>query len=116
MTTEERSRLVKVLSMLGSNHDGERAAAGLLATRLVKSAGTDWDQLLQPQEPCKRQTASDFSPPPMSDMGLCVRNLRRLTHWEQDFVLSLRGQSFLSVGQRRKLAEIAADLRKAGAE
>ena len=116
MTPNERTRLVKVLSMLGSDHEGERAAAGLLATRIVQSAGTDWDQLLHREEHYQRPEPAGFSHPPTSDIGLCIRNLRRLTPWEQNFILCLRDRTFLSIDQRGKLAEIAADLRKAGAE
>jgi hypothetical protein len=46
MTSELRNRLVKVLGMLGSPHDGERAAAGLLATKLLTRAGLMWDTVL----------------------------------------------------------------------
>jgi hypothetical protein len=42
------ARLAKVLARLGSDHDGERAAAGLLASRMVREAGLTWDQLLAP--------------------------------------------------------------------
>lgn len=117
VTPEVRTRLVKVLSMLNSPHDGERAAAGLLATRIIQSAGTDWDEILKPQH-CRGAATlqkHDFSSQPMTDMGLCVRHLRRLSPWEQEFILSLSTRSVLTAGQLRKLAEIAAVLRKTGA-
>jgi hypothetical protein len=41
--------LIKFLGMLGSDHDGERAAAALKASALVKAAGTTWDTLLRPK-------------------------------------------------------------------
>jgi hypothetical protein len=40
------ARLVKLLGMLGSAHDGERAAAGLKAHELVKRSGLQWDDLI----------------------------------------------------------------------
>lgn len=45
MTMEEayRQRLIKVIGMLGSSHDGERAAAALLATQLITRAGLTWN-------------------------------------------------------------------------
>ena len=39
---DDRSRLVKLLGMLGSDHAGERASAGLAADQLVRSKGLSW--------------------------------------------------------------------------
>ena len=39
-------RLVKVLGMLGSDHAGERAAAALQASRILKEAGLTWHDVL----------------------------------------------------------------------
>jgi hypothetical protein len=39
-------RLAKVLGLLGSSHDGERANAGRLANQLVKTAGMSWAEFL----------------------------------------------------------------------
>jgi hypothetical protein len=39
-------KLVKVLGMLGSAHAGERAAAALRATRMMKAAGLTWGDIL----------------------------------------------------------------------
>ena len=117
LSTEARSKLVKILGLLSSDHDGERAAAGLLATRIIRSAGTDWDQVIQPRAGCQKRSPSEYSPPPIERHGpVCLRHLRRLNQWEQDFVLNLRSSSFLTVAQRQKLTQIAAGLRKAGAE
>jgi hypothetical protein len=38
-------RLAKLLGMLGSAHDGERAAAGLLAHELIRRHGLSWSDL-----------------------------------------------------------------------
>lgn len=46
---ELRGKLAKILARLGSEHDGERAAAGLLASRLLREAGLSWEDLLAPQ-------------------------------------------------------------------
>lgn len=40
-------RLAKFLGMLGSDHIGERAAAGLKATQLIQSHGVTWADLVQ---------------------------------------------------------------------
>jgi hypothetical protein len=51
-------RLVKLLGMLGSNHDGERAAAALKANALVREHGLVWSDVIptaeQKPEPADR--------------------------------------------------------------
>jgi len=42
----DKARLIKLLGMLGSDHDGERASAALLATRMLKEAGLVWADLV----------------------------------------------------------------------
>lgn len=42
----ERSRLVKLAGMLGSNRLSERAVAGLRSTELLSSIGTSWAERL----------------------------------------------------------------------
>lgn len=39
------ARFTKILGMLGSSHDGERAAAALKATELLRSAGKSWSDV-----------------------------------------------------------------------
>jgi hypothetical protein len=39
-------RLAKLCGMLGSNHDGERAAAGLKADQLVRNLGLTWADVI----------------------------------------------------------------------
>jgi hypothetical protein len=49
LSQQERTRLAKLLGLLGSNHSGERDAAGLAAHRLVMNAGATWFDVLTPQ-------------------------------------------------------------------
>lgn len=44
----DRSKLSKLLGLLGSSHDGERAAAALKADQMVRRAGTTWANVLTP--------------------------------------------------------------------
>lgn len=46
MTATERRRLERILGMLGSEHAGERAAAGLHAEAFRKKHGLTWAELL----------------------------------------------------------------------
>jgi hypothetical protein len=39
-------RLIKLLGMLGSAHDGERAAAGLKAHEFLKRHGLQWSDVI----------------------------------------------------------------------
>ena len=44
------ARLVKLCGMLGSQHDGERAAAGLKADQLVRDLGLSWSDIIVPSD------------------------------------------------------------------
>ena len=46
MTPAEREHLARILGMLGSEHAGERAAAGLQAEAFRKKHGLTWAELL----------------------------------------------------------------------
>jgi hypothetical protein len=39
-------RLAKILGLLGSDHDGERAAAGLKADQLLRESGLTWREVI----------------------------------------------------------------------
>jgi len=41
-------RLIRLLGMLGSAHDGEVANAGRLADRLIRQHGVTWAQVVLP--------------------------------------------------------------------
>ena len=42
----DRDRLSKLAGMLGSSHDGERAAAAMMATKLLEGVGVSWADLV----------------------------------------------------------------------
>lgn len=46
MKTEDKERLLKLLGMLGSEHDGERAAAALKASQFLKKRNLSWSDVL----------------------------------------------------------------------
>ena len=52
-------RLVKLLGMLGSNHDGERAAAALKANALVREHGLVWSDVI-PTAPEQRSSSYQY--------------------------------------------------------
>ncbi len=107
MSPAERTRLIGVLGRLGSDFDGERAAAGLLATRLLKSTGLTWEEVLVPRL-ASNQGHAQPQPDRGDDLGLCLRHLDELTGWESNFVLSLstvRGRSPKQVAVLQRIAE-----------
>jgi len=64
MRKGDLTRLVRILGMLGSDHDGERAAAALAADRLVRGSGWTWWDLLAParvSRPVRSQWADPFT-------------------------------------------------------
>lgn len=82
-------RLSRICGMLGSDFDGERAAAGAAATRLLRDAGLSWDDLLRP---C---AAREAPPRPTGHRARAVQAMARgalLTEWERGFLESLARQ------------------------
>jgi hypothetical protein len=100
----DRTKLAKLLAMLGSDHAGERDAAGLAAHRLIKQRGLTWDEALSPR-PVERR---------LPEMGTWRTTCRRLMEnprvlrpWERTFVSDLPNFGRISVKQRYILNEIA---------
>jgi hypothetical protein len=97
-------RLSRILGMLGSDYDGERAAAGLKATQLLREAGLTWDDLVRP---------SAAPAPPPEPLGFRMRAMQALTRgalltdWERGFLASIARQGRpLSPRQRSVLVRI----------
>jgi len=84
MIPEERTRLVRILGLLGSDHDGEVANAGRMADRLIKDRGYTWDEMIVP--------ARDRD---LWDWRSAARDIlasERETDWERDFCWNLVGR------------------------
>jgi hypothetical protein len=80
----DRDRLAKLLGLLGSRYDGEIAAAGRAAHRLIRDAGLTWPEILF--EPA---AAAEADP-----IGFCLASPERLTEWERRFLASIRRQRY----------------------
>ena len=116
----EVRRLVGILGRLGSDHDGERAAAGLLASRMPRAAGLAWGDVIGPGggvqpstgvTPSGRGTRSTGQ----DDLALCLRWLGELSAWEVGFVTDLRARrTRMTPGQGAKLRQVADALRARG--
>ena len=113
LSPAERTKLVNILARLASPFDGERAAAGLLATRLLDAKRIRWDDLIgQAVQPYERP---DTAPDSRSNLDLCRRHSDCLDRWQHNFVSCLSSRRTpLSSRQVAKLAEIASRLRARG--
>jgi len=107
LDSAERSRLAKLLGMLGSTHPGEREAAALAADRFIRSRGAAWRQVLRPP-------AEEHKLPLLGTWrdtcAKCLAHPRGLRKWEVDFLTDLPKFRRLSVKQRYVLTEIATRL------
>ncbi len=98
----QRTKLIAILGMLGSEFDGERAAAALKASELVKANGLTWHDLLSPQ--------------PQQPQDPAVANWRAMLHdcmasnlmteWERGFLQSLMGFRKISPKQMAVLVRV----------
>jgi hypothetical protein len=86
LTGADRARLAAILGRLGSEHDGERAAAGLLATRFMRDHGLTWPDLLAAPAP-------STPPPPVTDWrrraAWCAERAELLSGWEASFLANM---------------------------
>lgn len=100
-------RLAKVLPLLGSEHAGERAAAALLATRLLGTMGVDWSALAHRAfGPCPDPMPRMDAPPTPEAVAL-VRDL--FAAWA---LLTQRERAFLRATAFSDLPVSDADLSK----
>jgi len=94
LPTDAIIRLAKLLGMLGSEHIGERAAAGLKATELLRAHGRTWaDMIEQFNAPAPRQPKAHRKAPSWRAKAECCLDLHdqgvvipSLTTWEYGFL------------------------------
>lgn len=92
------AKLAKICGMLGSAHDGERAAAALKASQLLGDLDISWNELVMrafttlPQQPEIRYSRRY----PGWHKYHCEQILRYysngLSEWDRDFLTSLAGK------------------------
>jgi hypothetical protein len=104
----DRDKLVKVLGMLGSDHEGERAAAALKADRHLRGLGLQWDDIIA------RPGEAPEAPLTWQSMASAILASGRATRWEQNFCETLlrswRGPH-VTAKQRAALESIYASCR-----
>jgi hypothetical protein len=79
MRYADRVRMIRILGMLGSDHAGERASAGLAAHRLLQASRGSWAELLIPglAGARPRRRFVDILHDPVSAAESRLRQLRR---------------------------------------
>jgi hypothetical protein len=92
----ERDKLVKVLRMFGSNHDGEVAAAARRAHNIIKKSSLDWDDLLMPVNPPRtehRQYRAEHFYNEDETEAFLIRRAQQhdqfCSDWERNFLASI---------------------------
>jgi hypothetical protein len=122
LTPAELDRLRNILARLGSDFDGERAAAGLLASRLLRDKGLAWDGVVMPAPPPPCRPAAGRSwqddAPSRDDwrdlVGKCCRHLHLLNDFERGFLDNIQLFPRLSQKQESVLNRIVAKLKANG--
>ena len=108
LTSADRLRLCKLLGMLGSDHAGERDAAGLAAHQLIKKRGMTWRDALVREAPKREPLYSTWR-------TACADLMKRpggLRPWERKFVADLPAFPRISTKQRYVLFEIVGRVMK----
>lgn len=97
MVEADRDKLVKILRMFGSDHDGEVASAARRANALVKSRSLDWDDLIIRihSNSTRKRPKPKPEPEPDDDDGevdlirRCAERDKCLSAWENEFIGSI---------------------------
>jgi hypothetical protein len=108
LTPAFADKLVKVLGMLGSAHDGEVAAAGRRAHSMLKAQGLTWSDVIVPSAPRPEPPQRRWRQPwlPSDAAALCLQWPEVLDTWETRFCRSVAGQRQISAKQAGVLAKI----------
>lgn len=97
LEAHDRTRLANILGMLGSEHSGERAAAGLMASRLLRDRRLTWHDVV----------GAPPAPPGTSWRALvaaCQCEPDKLTAWEAEFLASLTVSTWSTLTDKQSAA------------
>ena len=106
----DRAKLGKLLGLLGSDHAGERDAAGLAAHRLLQSRGLTWPAVLAPPTRAREPLQGDWR----QTCAACLERRGSLRPWEIGFLNDLPNFRRVSSKQRYILQEIANRVLRSG--
>jgi hypothetical protein len=107
LTIRPARKLARICGMFGSAHAGERAAAALVADRMVRDHGLTWGQVIT--------AARSHEPPPDSEIEQLIRfaldRAAHLSDWERGFLTNIQGRWHLTEKQWAKLNDIVAKVK-----
>ena len=112
LSARDRDKLVRVLGLLASDKDGERAAAAWTAARMLRDRGLDWDNLIPralapPEAPSQHQPRQSAPLYPWSSMlAFILDRPHYLTQWELHFATDMACRWKISPKQAGVLAKI----------
>jgi hypothetical protein len=122
MIEADRDKLVKILRMFGSDHDGEVAAAARRAHKILHDRSLDWDDLIISIKPARQKQRREHYVEDDEEADLirkCAERNLCLTAWENEFVTSISASILewgrLTPKQRAVLDRIVNKLKLAGA-
>jgi hypothetical protein len=111
----DRDKLIKILRMFGSNHDGEVASAARRAHDLVKSRALDWDDIIIQVNQAHARYSSPPPPPPYEPepdeedlIHECAEHGEHLTAWERNFIQDI-AESIIEWGQLTSKQRVVLD-------
>jgi hypothetical protein len=113
MSELDLDKFIKIIGLFGSAHEGERANAAALATKMLRDADLNWEEFFE----------LITAPPPTPTAGThsqvrsilvdhkdaterCLLHRRHLTKWERQFLESLQHFPYLSAKQHDVLERI----------
>ena len=115
----QRDKLVRILGMLGSSFEGERASAALMASNLLKNLGLTWDEIVKKpdeKDQARPEQKAEYRDPPRGwEYGYDWKDQARvlmdydylLTEWEYNFLESLIKQRRITQKQYEVLERIS---------
>lgn len=105
-----RDKLLRILALLGSDHDGERAAAALAANRLLQSQGLTWAELIGGKAPPPRvvvQRVKDWNVDHLEAAEARLRQLKATTERQERQIRALRSRiNSLTEAERKRRAAL----------
>jgi hypothetical protein len=115
----DRTRLIRLLRMFGSDFDGEVASAARRAHELVASRQLDWDELIiKVGATGSSKERRSHTTSQIDDIRHCQSLVEHLTEWEADFIESIAGSILewgrLTPKQQAVLDRITNKLKLAG--
>jgi hypothetical protein len=119
LSPEDRERLVKVLRLISSPHNGEKTAAAERAQAMLESRGLDWGDVIGTERIVEKPVWILVRDDDEADLvEKCIMQGQHVKPWEWEFLNSINAwlaeRGKLTPKQRDKLNEIIVKLKAMG--